>query len=293
MPDTARMLRQLTRQDVYHFNGIRAIYLSAAMPRLGPSIGTKHLPYASEQGETLKTRLARMASRWVFHRLDWLISISDTTLQELPPEVRRRSSVVLNGVVDHGAHLETTGDNSEFTVCFVGRFVEHKGLMRLLGAVRILVRQGRAPRLLLAGGGPLEVPARAFVEQHGLGHRVEFLGYVQDPGTVFRRSHACVLPSLHEGLPLSLLEAMSARCALVGHPIPGVRDVLRADANGVFADVSPESLASVLAALDDDRARLGRLRRTSRADYEHSWRVERMVDETEAIYRRVISEAGR
>lgn len=293
MPRTARQLRRMARQDVYHFNGIRAIYLAAAMPKLGPSVGTKHLPYASQNGDTLKTRLARLASTVVFHHLDWLISISGATLLELPKHVRRRSTVVLNGVADLGVTHESISDGAEFTACYVGRFVEHKGLMRLLEAVELLGRTGRAPRLLLAGGGPLEAPARAFVERHGLGHRVEFLGFVEDPGPVFRRSHVCVLPSMHEGLPLSLLEAMSARCALVGHDIPGVRDVLRSEANGVFSDPSPASLASVLAALHVDRSRLGRLRSTARADYEQSWRLDRMVDDTEAIYSRAVSEAKR
>jgi glycosyltransferase involved in cell wall biosynthesis len=259
------------------------------MPKLGPSVGTKHLPYESEEGITLRSSLAGLGAVAAFHNLDWLVSISNKTLQELPARVRRRSSVVLNGVADLGEGHSTVADDAEYTVCFVGRFVEHKGPMRLLEALELLHRERRAPRLLLAGGGPLEPQARAFVERHDLGGRVDFLGYVDQPGEVFRRSHVCVLPSLHEGLPLSLLEAMSARCALVGHDIPGVRDVLRPEANGVFADVSAPALAAVLGALGVDRARLGSLRRTARADYERSWRLERMVDETEAIYRRVIA----
>ena len=287
--DTAQIIFNVAKiNNIVHFNGIRAIYLSALLPHKMPFIGTKHLPYSSLEHKTAKAHVARFASNFAFRNIDWLISISSQTLDELPRNIQKRSSVVLNGVEDMGPPALAEFNSATLTVCFVGRFVEHKGLLRLLSAINKIHSQGTDVRLLIAGGGPLESEARAFVDMLKLPHIVKFLGYVELPGEIYRQCHLCVLPSLHEGLPLSLLEAMSAGCALLGHDIPGVRDVIRHEVNGLIADISPDSLASALKRLDADRPLLARLRKNALDDYDLNWRLDRMVDETEAIYRRVI-----
>lgn len=279
----------LPSYDVVHFNGIRAIYLAAILKHSKPFVGTKHLPYSSLEQVTVRSWLARLGSHVVFHNLDRLISISEKTLVELPLDVQRRSSVVLNGVSDMGGALAVLPNEAELTVCFVGRFVEHKGLMRLLAAVALLRQQQVSVKVLLAGGGPLEQTAREFVASNHLLEAVEFLGYVESPADVFQRAHVCALPSLHEGLPLSLLEALSAHCALLGHDIPGVRDVINDGVNGLIAAISAESIADKLRTLAQNRSLLGKLRQNAREDYEKNWRLDRMVDETVEIYNRAVS----
>jgi len=195
----------------------------------------------------------------------------------------------LNGVADMGPPDFSRSNRSVLNVCFVGRFVEHKGIMRLLEAVNIAHCHGISVQLLLAGGGPLENDARSFVFEHNLCEVVDFLGYVDSPGEVYRASDLCCLPSLHEGLPLSLLEAMSAGCALLGHDIPGVRDVIRHGVNGVLTEVTPDAIAVAFMELASDRVYLDDLRKNARQDYEQKWQLDRMVDETEAVYRRVIN----
>jgi len=280
--------RLVRDHDVVHFNGIRAIYLSLFIAKKTAFVGTKHLPYNTLENPTLKSRMAKLSRFFVFEKLDWLISISDQTRHELPSYVQRRSSVILNGVTDVGLSDIKSIDRSVLTVCFVGRFVKHKGVMRLLEAVNITHCRGVSIKLILAGDGPLMNEARQYVLSHNLSNAVEFLGYVDSPGDVFKISDICCLPSLHEGLPLSLLEAMSAGCALLGHDIPGVRDVIRHGENGILSDLSPDSIASSLIALASGRAHLARLQSKARQDYERNWRLDRMVDETEAVYRHQI-----
>ncbi len=287
---TAKLVSSLQAQnDVVHFNGIRAIYLSNLCRKSCAFVGTKHLPYATAGESDFRSNLAALASLGVFHNLDRVISISEATFEELPACVQRRSSVVLNGVEDFGEGHEYLSSSDILSLCFVGRFVEHKGIMRLLEAAYLLKEGGTQFHLLLAGGGPLERQARDYVASHNLGDVVSFLGFVEQPGDVFRKSHVCILPSLHEGLPLSLLEALSANCALVGHDIPGVADVIVSEYNGLFAPISAEGLAFALKRFADSTDFLDRIRRQARAAYEKNWRVERMVDETEAVYRQALS----
>lgn len=292
---TARAVSDLQDQhDLVHFNGIRAIYLSNFCRKSKPFIGTKHLPYAMGGEKKLKDRVAAASSLLVFRKLDWLIAISNKTIEELPAWVRSRAGLILNGVEDVGRQ-KTDLPLSPLRLCYVGRLVEHKGIMRLLQAAHMLKGTGTSFRLLVAGNGPLEAQAKAYVESHNLKAEVQFLGFVDQPGDVYRQCHVCVLPSLHEGLPLSLLEALSAGCALVGHDIPGVADVIEDDHNGLIAPISAEGLAVALRRFATDRVFLERVRQAARGDYEKKWRVERMVEETEAIYQMAMAsfEIGR
>jgi glycosyltransferase involved in cell wall biosynthesis len=289
---TADAISHMQRDyNIIHFNGIRAIYLSNFCRKEVPFIGTKHLPYFSEDPSfSPKKYLAFALSPFVYHKLDWLISISEKTLSELPMAVRERSSVVLNGVVDQ-LDREIELDEEEIVkICFVGRFVEHKGVIRLLEAMQILKdRMVGDFKLVMAGEGPLEQTARNFVKTTGLESIVEFKGFLEDPKVIYRNSHICVLPSLHEGLPLSLLEALSAGCALVGHQVSGVADVIINEYNGVLSGISSEDLATRLSKLISDRELLATIRRNARVDYEERWRVDRMVDETENLYHKLLT----
>ncbi len=277
--------------DIVHFNGIRAIYLSALMRLAIPTVGTKHLPYSNPGAPPLRSAVARAMAPVALRGLDWLIAISDLTLSELPKSIQKKSGVILNGVADLGAdQFAAENDLRPLRICFVGRFVPHKGLMRLLEAVRLLRDRHVSVDLTVAGTGPLEAEARTFVQTHMLGAQVHFLGYVSTPGDIYLNSHVCVLPSLYEGLPLSLLEAMSASCALVAHDIAGVRDVVREGRNGFLVEPNPASLANAIERLAVDRPLLGALRRSARDDYLQRWQLARMIDETEAVYLRLLED---
>ena len=286
---TARLVQTIGKDyDLIHFNGIRAIYLSLLLHKTKPFVGTKHSPYSCVGESFAKSKFARMASKMVFYHLDRLICISDSIYEELPTHFKERSTIIYNGVKDEGSPRFRFSQDQPLTICFVGRLVEHKGVIKLLEAADMLYQQDIIVRTLVAGTGPLEQSLRAFVKERGLENIVSFLGYVESPGYVFRQSHACVLPSLYEGLPLSLIEAMSARCAVIGHDIPGVRKIIRHEQNGLMAENSSESLAESIQRLNSDRCLLERLRETARKDYENQWQLDRMIDETETVYREVI-----
>ena len=283
------LVPELELADVVHFNGIRAIYFSSIISKLRPFVGTKHTLYEGASDSRARVALAKLGSRWVFNNLDSLICVSNSVMEELPAKVKKRSSVVLNGVVDIGVNGKPIDNFGRLKICFVGRFVDSKGVMRLLRAFFQLRVASVDVELVLAGTGPLESDARNFVLTHNLSDCVTFAGYVENPADIYNQCHICVLPSMYEGLPLSLLEAMSASCALVAHDIPGVRIVLSHEVNGLFAEATDESLADTLQRLVVDRVLLSKLRSKARCDYLDKWQIGRMAIETESIYRKVIA----
>ena len=151
-------------------------------------------------------------------------------------------------------------DDAVIFTC-VARLSAQKNVGALLQAFAG-VRGGGATRLLLCGDGeerrPLELEARRL----GLGERVRFLGSRTDVPEVLGASDVFVLPSLYEGHPLSVMEAMAAGLPVIATAVGGVPEVVRAGETGLL--VQPGGVAALAAAMErlaGDAAERGRLGR--------------------------------
>lgn len=161
--------------------------------------------------------------------------------------------------------------DDDTVVTFVGRLVGEKGLDDLAEAF-IQAAPGRRLVLWLVGDvlgserdhtAPARVAGR--LADHGLADRVRFVGRRDDIPELLRSSDVFVLPSLREGLPVSLLEAMASEVAVVATDIRGSREVVEDGRTGLLVPVRrPDALASALLRLHDDtglRRALGRAAR--------------------------------
>jgi glycosyltransferase involved in cell wall biosynthesis len=106
--------------------------------------------------------------------------------------------------------LPTEVSREPFLLVAAGRLHVQKGYRYLLEAIDELVhRRQRQLRLIILGTGELKVELEEFVRTHGLQDQVTFAGFVANPLPWFRQAKLFVLPSLFEGLPNSLLEAVA------------------------------------------------------------------------------------
>lgn len=149
-------------------------------------------------------------------------------------------------------------------VLLPARLLWDKGLAEYVEAARLLRKEGREVAFLLAGepdpGNPASVPeatVRKWVDEGIL----DWLGHIDDMPALFRSVDVVCLPSYREGLPKGLIEAGASGCALVTTDVPGCREVVADESEGLRVPVRDASaLAEALARLDSDReltARLG------------------------------------
>ena len=133
-------------------------------------------------------------------------------------------------------------------VC-VARLDKRKGHRLLFEALNQIAQDGLTPKLELIGGGPLEDDLRAQVVALGLGERVTFCGWM-DSDALRRRldaARAVVLPSLGEGLPVSLMEALARARPVIATAVAGVGELVRDGETGVL--VQPGDVDSLAAGL--------------------------------------------
>jgi glycosyltransferase involved in cell wall biosynthesis len=178
---------------------------------------------------------------------------------------------------------------------FVGRLLADKGVPTLVDAHALLARRGRPIALLIAGepdpANPASIPPATIAEwQRRPG--LTLLGQVNDIHAFWARAHIAVLPSLREGLPMSLLEAAACGRPIIATDVPGCREIAR---DGVNALLVPPNDAEALADAIDRLAGDAELRRrfgaAGRRMVENEFSNVRIGREIVALYQRLLRQS--
>ena len=229
-------------------------------------------------------------------------SVADSLVRDYGVE-RSRVRVVPNGTdppdleaerhVAHQIRVELgAGLQRPLWVC-AARLEEQKGQAVLLDALAELRRRGLEFRVAFAGEGSRRAALEARTRELGLTERVRFLGQVEAIGPLLLAADAVVLPSLWEGLPLSLLEALARARPVVASRVGGIPEVIEDGASGVLVEPSdPIALAEVLESLQR-RPDLAILLGTAGAEIVrqgYSWT--RLIERFEAVYDEVLGLAS-
>ncbi|HUP64540.1 MAG TPA: glycosyltransferase family 4 protein [Thermoanaerobaculia bacterium] len=182
--------------------------------------------------------------------------------------------------------------DGEPLVGVIGRLDRQKGQAILLEAWRELPRgQGV---LLLLGEGTLKESLRRQAEHFGIDTEIRFCGLVEDVGSYLEAIDVFVLPSLYEGLPLALLEAMSHGLPVIASDLAGIREAVRDGVEGLL--VEPGDAVSLAAALErtlGDPALRRRLGAAARRRYEEEFTPEIVLTAYEKFFAEVATQTLR
>ena len=188
-----------------------------------------------------------------------VVPVSEAVAQEMRPDVPAgRLRVILNGVEHAPAKRSRAevraelGLTDELTGIIVARIDHLKGHSDLIAAWAKLRETGLAPTLLVAGDGA----NRAEIEQQARDKNLDtirFLGFRSDVPDLLEAADFFVLPSLTEGLPLSVLEAMAHRLPVVATHVGGIPEVVEAEKTGLLVPPQdPNALADAIRRLATD-----------------------------------------
>ena len=126
------------------------------------------------------------------------------------------------------------GDGALFVICYVGRISPEKGLIHLLRAYKHVAIEYPQSRLWIAGNGPDEEAMRAEAVRLSLGRNVRFLGWIPHGllPDLLAAVDVVVIPSLSEGLPRVLIEALAMSKPVIASAVGGIKEVLFNGSNG-------------------------------------------------------------
>lgn len=173
---------------------------------------------------------------------------------------------------------------------FLGRLGDRKGVPELLAALAAPAVRGLGWTAVLAGDGEVG-RFRTEVVLHGLDDRVQVAGWVDEgeAGRLLAGSDVLVLPSRNEGLPMSVLEAMSHGLAVVATPVGAIPDaVVDGDSGLLVPPGDAPALASALARVIADPSLRRALGESARTRFDARFSIRAHVDRLARIYASVL-----
>ncbi len=299
----------VSRPDIVHSHGPRAhIFAGLALRGAGgvPLVATAHGSFTQfalgheQEFSLFRSRLRKLEYRgadWLTGRLaDRFVAVSEANRHDLvegagaPP---RKVVVVHNGIeeqrVDEAQWLqirrEFDCDPSDKLVVFVGRLAFHKGVSYLMEAATVVAGSMPDARFVVVGEGPMEAELRRMAGRSPLAGRLFFAGRRSDAVDIIAAADLFVLPSLSEGLPLTLLEAAMCGRSMVATDVGGAADVVRENETGVL--VPPRDAAALAAAMEQllaDTAGREGMGTAARRLWQREFTAELMVNKMEKIY---------
>ncbi|MBI4003951.1 MAG: glycosyltransferase [Candidatus Omnitrophica bacterium] len=296
-----RVLRQ-ERPEILHTHLIHADVLGRLVGRwcrVPVVVSTVHMVEAIRYKWFWKTM-----DRWTSRLNDALTAVSEevkrgvVAVEGLDPA---RIRVIPNGVEFPGApdpavrqrhrrQLRLTED--AWLVGIVAQLYAgpRKGHHVLFEAVRRLLPRWPTLHGVVIGDGPsrqsLEAQARAL----GIAERVRFVGLQRDIPAWLSALDLFVLPSLEEGAPIAVIEAMAAGCPIVATAVGGVPELITDHETGLLVPPGDvDALAEAIATLCADRVLAARLGQAAKERFHERYDLRQVVRRTEALYERLLA----
>ncbi len=278
----ARILRHW-RADIVHTHNSKPLVYSAPAGRLAGAFRIIHTQHGQRLGATwAQTALYRLAAEFT----DAVVCVSHDSARCVVRQGMRPAKVrvVWNGI--DTARFSYVGPDSDGPVVMVGRLSPEKDVETLIRATSLAIRQWPGFRLMIAGAGPCLSSLQRLTVDLGVAGFVQFLGNVNDIPALLARASVAVLPSLREGLPLTLLEAMSRGLPVVATRVGGNPEVVVEGETGMLVPAGyPDRLADAMLRMRLD-SRLGRqMGAAGRRRVESEFDARGMVETYESLYR--------
>jgi len=192
--------------------------------------------------------------------------------------------------MDRSAARRNLGLEDKITVTSVVRLTRQKDPLTLLKAFETLKTDAH---LLLVGDGELRTSVEEFVVEHRLADTVHLLGERKDIPEILAASDVFVLSSRWEGLPGAVIEAMLAGLPVVATSVGGTPELVEEGVTGFLVPCGdPQALADRLQRLLDNEGLRRSMGAKGREKALRQFTLDRMLAETEKVYREVLREAA-
>jgi glycosyltransferase involved in cell wall biosynthesis len=210
-----------------------------------------------------------------------------------------RVTCIRNGIDLEGKSVQTDRrrtrkelgvDTGTCLIGTVGRLTPVKGIPYLLQAARILLRQGANVKLLVVGDGSIRLDLMTQTRDLGISENVVFLGHREDTDELLQALDIFVLPSLSEGIPMALLEAMAASRAVVASRVGGIPEIVEDGFEGFLVEpMDVNSLAGRCRRLIESPEVARKMGEQARTRVERDFSATTMADRVASIYKELVT----
>lgn len=234
--------------DVVHCHGTRAIsnVFKAAKSLNLPIIYSIHgWSFHDDQPRYIK-KIKILCEHFLTSRADVNIAVSESNRASGTAVIKSFKAVVINNGINQqkfnpgknfkNIREEINVNNSAILIIFIARFTAHKQPLSLIKAFAIALKSHPGLQLLMVGEGDETAQANELVKRERIEDNIHFLPFRQDVPDLLAAADIFVLPSLWEGLPIGLIEAMSMGKAVIATNVDGSREIVKNDYSGLLIE---------------------------------------------------------
>jgi len=289
------------RFDVVHTHTSKGGFLGRIAARLAGVplvIHTAHGFYFNQMNCGPKAAVFyRFLEKFASHFCDLIISVNEEDrLSAIEKGVVSPSKIhtVINGintkrfenvVPPDSLRRELDPSGQAILMGTTGRLMPQKGYQYLIQAMPSVLREFPGARVIFVGDGPLESELKGLAGQLGVSDQCRFLSFRTDIPELLASFDIFVLPSLWEGLSISLLEALAAGKPIVATNIKGNREVIDHGVNGLLVNPGdPAAVAEGIIHLIRDKEKARGVGERAREKARKCFSEEAMVQRTLDLY---------
>jgi glycosyltransferase involved in cell wall biosynthesis len=283
--------------DLVHVHGTRAAsnLLWASRYSNIPIIYTIH-GWSFHDDQSIFTRKLRtLSERYLTKGMDLNISVSESNRQSGKDHFPDFKSVIVNNGIDlakfnpeldyQDVRSQLNISKKSLLITFIARMTKQKAPIVMLNAFYKVIQQYAGVQLLMVGEGELRQEAERCAADLGISHRVIFENFRQDIPAILKASDIYCLPSLWEGLPIGLLEAMAMGKAVVATNVDGSKEIIVHGQNGLLVEPgSSIDLSSSLLSLCNDSTKRKQLQNSARDVICQVYSIRHMTGEISSLY---------
>jgi glycosyltransferase involved in cell wall biosynthesis len=263
-----------------------------------PHIATVHNALSDYPVPGWRRRVYGAMDRLSAGRSSAIVCVAESLREEFLgrcPSLWEQVHVIPNGVdlsrfdaekVSRAAVRRELGLGDRWTLGLIGRMTGQKGHAVLIEALRRIKETLPPFRLLLVGDGPLRSELEEKTRRAGLEDNVMFMGVRQDVPEILAALDVLVMPSLSEGFPFALLEALSMGKVVVASRVNGVGEIMPTGEEGfLIPPRSPEKLIEALLTALWNKEEAARRAVTGRRRVLREYDLKKSLTRWEALYR--------
>lgn len=287
---------------VLHSHGYKGNILFGFMPRRLrriPVVATLH--GWTSAGAVSRMRVYEWLDARALKHIDAVVAVNGRMLANLKLKKEGLRLFVVDNGIPQRAHQCASSDldkdvkgfceSKGFIIGAIGRLSHEKGFNFLLEAVSILVKNSEDVKLVIIGEGVERERLEKLRDSLDLKERVSLPGYRPDAHKYLSFFDVFVLPSVTEGLPMTVLEAMQYEVPIIASSVGGIPDLLEGGNAGVLVQPKDSNaIAKAIGTLKIDKAYASALAKKSKEAVKVKYSSERMAAEYLGIYNTLFSE---
>lgn len=286
--------------DVIHMHNSNIPLIKTAKPKVITVHGTMIGHIANRKVLDLQSLLVKAFSRMYISidrenikNSNKVIAISNSCAKELETFYGVKNSEIIPNAVDTTFFSPINKKNiSSPYLLYTGRLSPEKGLFDLVEAAKVVCQKFPDLKFVITGKGPIEGLLKRRISQLNLDKNFSFVGYV-DRLTLLRyyqNALLYVLPSYWEGLPTTLLEAMSCELPVVGTNVAGTSEVIDNYATGLLVPPNrPKKLEKAIIELLDNSTLRRYLGKNARLHVKRLYDWDVITSKIEQVYKHLIA----